>query len=190
EQLVRDGQAEHPGGLVIDDQLELGRLHHRQVRRLRTLENATGIDADDTPRICDVGSVAHQPAGFGDFTRGGSHGNRVARRHGAQLNPSAVEKSVRADEEGIDPLAHKGCKCGIDLAAAGSVEDLDLQPEGASSRLDLFLRALASNVGWAGLTSTATRVALGTSSRSSSSRFATNSELKKLIPVRFPPGRA
>jgi hypothetical protein len=36
-----------------------------------------------------------------------------------------------------------------------------------------------------GLTSTITRVAVGTSSRSNPSRFATNSELKKLIPVRL-----
>src|SRR5262245_36470780 len=42
----------------------------------------------------------------------------------------------------------------------------------------------------AGLTSTATRTAAGTSSRRSSSRFAVNSTLKKLIPVRLPPGRA
>ena len=41
-----------------------------------------------------------------------------------------------------------------------------------------------------GLTSTATRAAPGTSSRKSSSRFATNSPLKKLIPVALPPGRA
>jgi hypothetical protein len=38
--------AEHPGRHVIDDQLELARLHDRQVRRLRAFENATGIDAD------------------------------------------------------------------------------------------------------------------------------------------------
>ena len=41
-----------------------------------------------------------------------------------------------------------------------------------------------------GLTSTPTRVAEGTSARSSSRRFATNSALKKLTPVKFPPGRA
>src|SRR6266508_2525712 len=41
-----------------------------------------------------------------------------------------------------------------------------------------------------GLTSTATRVAAVTSSRRSSSRFATTSPPKKLIPVRLPPGRA
>jgi len=42
----------------------------------------------------------------------------VARRHGGQLNPPAVEKSIGADEEGIGSLALKRCKCGIDLAAA------------------------------------------------------------------------
>ena len=41
-----------------------------------------------------------------------------------------------------------------------------------------------------GLTSTPIRVAEGTSSRSSSSRFEVNSTFKKLIPVRLPPGRA
>ena len=33
-------EAERPGGLEVDDQLELGRLHDRQVRRLRALEDA------------------------------------------------------------------------------------------------------------------------------------------------------
>ena len=44
-------EAEHPGGLGVDDQLELGRLHDRQVRGLGALEDATGIDADLTIRI-------------------------------------------------------------------------------------------------------------------------------------------
>src|SRR6516165_7140553 len=170
EERRRHFEAKHPCGLSVNDELELAHLLDRQFPRLYTLEDAPGIDADDTPRIRDVGPVAHQPAGLGDFTRGGCHGNRVARRHGGQLNPPAVEKSAGAHEEGIGPLAHKRSKCAIDLAAVGSVEDLDLQPEGTIS--------------------TATRAALGTSSRSSSSRFATNSELKKLIPVRLPPGRA
>src|SRR5262249_24422945 len=44
-------------------------------------------------------------------------------------------------------------------------------------------------VAMVGLTSTATRAAPVTTSRRSSSRFAVNSALKKLIPVRLPPGR-
>ena len=42
----------------------------------------------------------------------------------------------------------------------------------------------------AGVTSTATRVTAGTSSRRSSNLFAPNSAPKKLVPVRLPPGRA
>jgi len=36
----------------------------------------------------------------------------------AAMVAPAVEKSIGADEEGIGSLAHKRCKCGIDLAAA------------------------------------------------------------------------
>src|SRR5260370_16872275 len=42
EQRPRYGKAEHPGGLGVDDQFELGRLHHRQVCRLGALEDAAG----------------------------------------------------------------------------------------------------------------------------------------------------
>src|SRR5262249_28532335 len=41
-----------------------------------------------------------------------------------------------------------------------------------------------------GLTRTATRTALGTSSRNSPSRLARTSEVRKLIPLALPPGRA
>ena len=57
----------------VDDQLELARLHDRQVRRLRALKDAADIDADLPPRVCNVGSVAHQPADFGNFTGTGCH---------------------------------------------------------------------------------------------------------------------
>jgi hypothetical protein len=46
EQIRRHGEAEYPSGLGVDDQLELARLYDRQVRRLRALQDAAGIDAD------------------------------------------------------------------------------------------------------------------------------------------------
>ena len=113
----------------------------------------------------------------------------MARRQVDQLDTPAVEKGVVADEKGVGPLAHKGCEGRIDLAAGAGVEDLDLQPHGAGSR-STSLNVVSVFAALAGLTSTATRVAAGTSSRRSSSRFAVNSPLKKLIPVRLPPGRA
>src|SRR6188472_2880510 len=45
-------------------------------------------------------------------------------------------------------------------------------------------------LGLVGLTNTATRTAPGTRSRRSSSRFSVISTLRKLTPVRLPPGRA
>jgi hypothetical protein len=57
EQRRRHGEAEHPGSLGVDDQLELGRLHDRQVRGLGALEYATGIDTNVTKRIRNVDSV-------------------------------------------------------------------------------------------------------------------------------------
>ena len=70
QQLCRHGEAEHRGGLGVDDQLEFGRLHNRQVRGLGTLKDATDIGADLAPRIRNVGSIAHQPTGFGKVARG------------------------------------------------------------------------------------------------------------------------
>ena len=68
KQLIGHSEAEHPGGRGVDDQFEFRRLHYRQIRRLRTLEDAAGTDADLTLRIRQAGSVAHQPASFGHFT--------------------------------------------------------------------------------------------------------------------------
>ena len=50
------------------------------------------------------------------------------------MDTPAGEKAVAADEEGVGPLAHKIREGRIDLAAGAGVEDLDLQPYGASSR--------------------------------------------------------
>jgi len=45
EQLWWHSEAEHRGGLEVDDKLEFARLHNRQILRLLTLEDAAGIGA-------------------------------------------------------------------------------------------------------------------------------------------------
>ena len=55
EQRWRHGETEHPGRLGVDHQLELGRLHHRQVRGLCALGHAAGEDTELTVRIRQAG---------------------------------------------------------------------------------------------------------------------------------------
>src|SRR5262249_4636656 len=107
----------------------------------------------------------------------------MSRRHVGKLNPPAVEKRILAHAKRVGSLPHEGCEGSIDFQVCAGFEDLHLQPRGAGSGFrraqgGLDVRALA------GLTSTATRVAPGTSSRRISSPFATNSRLRKLTPVR------
>ena len=70
-------------------------------------EDAAGIDADLTPRIRNVGSVAHQPAGFSKFAVRKCRGDLVERRQLNQLDTPAGEESIATDEEGVWPLALK-----------------------------------------------------------------------------------
>ena len=113
----------------------------------------------------------------------------MARRQWTKMDTPAGEKGVIADEEGVGPLAHKGREGRIDLAAGAGIKDWICNPM-ARAAGSTSLTVVSVFAALAGLTSTATRVAAGTSSRSSSSRFAANSPLKKLMPVRLPPGRA
>ena len=146
EQRRRHVEAEHPGGLGVDDQLELGRLHDRQVGRLRALENATGIDADLTKR---VGNVARRSSSarrrrlisrelhvVGSTWRDARMANCTRR---------LVKKGSVADKKRVGSLAHRTCEGRIDLADGPGVVDLDLQPHGASSRLHVSYRELGTH---------------------------------------------
>src|SRR5262245_1769837 len=55
-------KTENSGGLGVDDQLELTRLHHRQVRRLHTPEDAADIGTGLAQSVRRVAAIAHQPA--------------------------------------------------------------------------------------------------------------------------------
>src|SRR6266516_6841015 len=88
---------------MVDDQLKLGRLHYRQVRGLRAFEDAAGIDASLTPGIRGVGSVAHQPSGYGKVSHRICRRECVAGRELYHLDAPADEQGVGRDEEGVHP---------------------------------------------------------------------------------------
>src|SRR5262249_7735004 len=120
-----------PGSRRVNDQLELRRLHDRQVRRLRAFENLSDVGAGLPPRIRNAGSVAHQTADFSRLAVGKRSRNRVARREIDQLDAPGRQKSITGDEKGVRPLARERCKHRFDFLASAGIEDLDLQLHGA-----------------------------------------------------------
>src|SRR5262245_61095653 len=60
QQRRRHGDAQHSGGLMVDHQLELARLHNRQICWVRSPKDAAGVGACLTKSIGGVGSIAHQ----------------------------------------------------------------------------------------------------------------------------------
>jgi hypothetical protein len=64
EQRRRHLDAKRPRGLLVDNELKLGRPYYRQVSRLLALKNAADIVADLAILIRKVRIVTYQPAGI------------------------------------------------------------------------------------------------------------------------------
>src|SRR6266545_5058554 len=187
EQRERHGEAQRPGGLEVDEQLDLGRLLHRQVGRLVALENPAAVDTDLTVRVRQTAAIAHQAAGGGKLAVLEDRGHRVADRQCGELLAPAIEQSIIADRQRACPQSGQGCEDRIEVAFGARLQDMGLQPDRAGRRLQLS--RLGLGIGPVGLTRSAMVLAVGTSSCSSSKRFGPSSTVRSLTPVRLPPGR-
>ena len=115
----------------------------------------------------------------------------MARRQDGKLDPPAVEKRVA-------PTKRASGRSRTKVAKAASISRLVLALRTwicspmARAAASTSLNVVSAFAALAGLTSTATRVAAGTSSRRSSSRFAVNSPTEKIDPcqVAARPGEA
>src|SRR5262245_12220244 len=117
EQLDRVGHldAERPSRLQVDDELEFGRPDDRQFGGLRALENSTRVDTYLTPRIQNIGPIAHQQAHFDHLTAETTRRYPIARRERRELDAPAVEEPIAGNEEGIGPVANDGDECRLNF---------------------------------------------------------------------------
>src|SRR5215813_13546493 len=63
-----NGETKRSGSRNVDDEIELGRLHHWKVGWFGALENAGGIEPRHPKRLRQAGAVAHQASSLGGLT--------------------------------------------------------------------------------------------------------------------------
>ena len=135
QQFRWDFETECLCGFDIDDQLELGRLIDRQVCRLLALENARSLDAGAAIAIREAISIAHEAACTGHLPIDVNGRNRMACRERRDLFAPARQEGITSDDQRPDVILNNAREGGVDVADAQSVQDYDLQPEGASRLL-------------------------------------------------------
>ena len=69
EQARRDFEAERPGGSQIDHQVELARLHDRQIANLFAFKNPTDINPRLSIAVVDIRSIAHQASDIDELAQ-------------------------------------------------------------------------------------------------------------------------
>jgi hypothetical protein len=88
KQRDRESEAERPGGLEVDKQLNFRGLLHREVRRFGARKNQAGMDTALMPPISNTTSVAHEAAGRSEFAKLVDRGHSVA--NGERGKPFAM----------------------------------------------------------------------------------------------------
>src|SRR5262249_39143488 len=152
--------------------------------RLRALEDAADIGTGEAIAVRRVAAIAHQPAGLDILTPRIARRYAVMRRPLRQLHAPAHEQCAAADEECIGRSCSKLANAASMSRSVPTLRTRICNPI-ACAPACTSCNVLSVLVAWAGLTSTANRLAVGTIAHSSSSRFATSSVKRKLIPVRL-----
>src|SRR5262245_21468586 len=97
-----------PSALAVCRLMTNSNLVDRQFGGLAALENSTRVDTYLTPRIRNIGPIAHQQAHFDHLTAETTRRYPIARRERRELDAPAVEEPIAGNEEGIGPVANEG----------------------------------------------------------------------------------
>src|SRR5205814_5298413 len=114
------------GGLEVDDQLEPGRLLHRQIGGFGAIENLSGVGAELAPYACEARSIADQAARRRVFTPVIDRRNGMPCGQPHQLVESAVEERVAGDDQPAGIPLDEGCESTVDLAFDAGLQYMKL----------------------------------------------------------------
>src|SRR5262249_29106492 len=123
QQRFRDGEAERLGGLEVDNECGLARLHDRKIGWFLAFENASGIDASLVVRIAEAGTVAHQAASQGILTVWEDRGQRVAGRQRRELFYALPVEGTVADQDRTNALLRESCEGRFEIAIGPGIHN-------------------------------------------------------------------
>src|SRR6516165_5646592 len=145
-QRKRDSDAEHLGGLEVQEQFNFRDLLDRQLARLCAFENPAGINADRSICVRTIASVANQTARCGKLAILVNRRHCVTERQRGELFGPAIKECVGGDYE-AGPQLDQSCEDRIEVALGAGSQDVDLQAEGMGRRLQVCCNCLSNSVG-------------------------------------------
>ena len=129
EQRRRHVDAKRLGGLEVNDQLELSRLHDWQVGWPLSLKNLACVDAYLPICIGKSGSIADQSSGCGKFAKWIHRWNRMTCRQSDYSIALRGEKWIGADNQTVGPISIKRLEGCFQLAHGAGVCKTQLSSE-------------------------------------------------------------
>jgi len=181
EQQWRQGEALRFRSRQIDDQLELGRVLHRQVSRFNAGKNAPDVAGSLPVQAIERRSEADQPTSGREFAQFIRRRNAMAQRQCSDLLPLIVEERVRPDQSRIRRQAGDGGKGNFKFVLVTCVHDLTrLCFSATASCAEATTRGVSR---YFGLTNRAMILARGSRSESTSNRLPVSCKLKGPTPV-------
>src|SRR5262245_21418323 len=187
EQPGRKAEAEYLGGVEVDHELELGRLHDRQIGGLLALENPASVDTGLAICVGKARSVAHQTASFHILAPGIDRRHLMVRRQRNELYATVEEQQGGTDQERINRLCARLAET---VSMSRSVLAWRTSIRFPMAKAAAWTPETKGSVrGKLGSTSTAMRAALGRNSCKSPSCFAPSCAEIQVTPVMLLPGR-
>src|SRR5215204_5188995 len=127
EERWRDREAEGFSGLEVDDELDFGGLHDRQLGRLLAFQNTPNIDADLPRELGEIAAVAHQAASGRERAKDKDRRQRVAHCQRSKALRQTDEEAISRDYEPPDLQGGELRKDGIEVALALGVQNVQVQ---------------------------------------------------------------
>ena len=115
--------------LRLMHQLDFRRLLDRQIGRLIAFENSPGVGADQMIVFRLTAAIAHQAAGGDEPAKFVDGGHRMMHCQRRQEFAVSREEVVGGDGERAYVQSGQGFKDRIEIALAGRVHNMELQPE-------------------------------------------------------------